>query len=282
MRLKAIIGISVFVFLTTMVYLSLKTPQTVQAQTPTKLPAASSAQAKKNKPPYHWSNHFEWTSEEWRGNNKPYQTARDQINQALASQPTSGKALLAKYQSVAKAHPGNPLALFRWAYLSLRLAPTPQSVGEDGLDLIRDAFARPSSPHTYDYTRLRYLLYQHSSPDQRLISLGARLLKHNPDDLSVRYAYLSSLRNSSKLSDRQTALAEIQKIIQQHPKEATPYALLGSIYLMNWVDDKLAGRPKKANADLCIAAYQQYLNHAPASDPFRKNAQDEIAWVQSR
>ena len=262
---------------------ALVTPsQSLQAGVPARVHPSTGLQKKQAVPPYHWFNHTEWGSELWTGNYKPYQVTRSQIEIALVARPEYSKILLAKYATVAEAHPASSLAQFRWAYISLRLAPTPRFQGEDGLDAVRDGFAHPPSPHTYDYTRLRFLLHEHALADNKLIGLGARLLKHQPNDFPVQYYYLESLRNSSSPMDRQTALVEVNHLIQQQPTKASLYALKGSLYLAKWAGDKTTHQPRQVDGDFCIAAYQQYLDRAPANDTFRKSAEDVIHWVQTR
>ena len=246
-----------------------------------KQPAPTKPQTHKVNP-YHWYNHTEWAAEAWTGNNTPYQKARTQIDYALSESPQSGKILLAKYTAAAKANPASPLALFRWAYASLKLDPQPHYLGEDGLDAVRDAFAKPPSPHTYDYTRLRFLLFEHSMPIPELIPLGRRLLKQQPIDYPVHYYYIASLRVGPTIKDSQLALLEVDKLLQQQPNTISLYALKGSIYLGRWAGEKSNHLPKKADGESCIAAYQEYLDRSPTNDPFRKSAQDVIDWVRTR
>jgi hypothetical protein len=256
-------------------------PETLHADTQTKLPVSMTQQQKKPAPIYHWYNHTEWAAETWTGNDAPYQLMRTQINAALAQSPQSGQVLLAKYAADHKAHPASPTALFRWAFTSLKLASQSLVLGEDGLDKVRDAFAQVPSPHTYNYSRLRFLLYERPLADRRLTTLGARLLKHTAHDFPVQYYYIASLSFGST-TDMQTALAELQHLIRQQPSQYSLYALEGSIYMGNWAMDRTANRPRQSDANLCVTAFQAYLDHAPANDPLRKNIENNINLLQTR
>ncbi len=246
-----------------------------------KLPSGN--QSKRPKPPaYYWYEHMEWTNEVWTGNDKPYQIIRNQINAVFARSPQSGQALLAKYAADHKAHPASPTILFRWAFTSLKLAPPYSALGNDGLDAVRDAFAKPPSPHAYNYTRLRYLLYQYARPDPNFLKIGARLLKYQPVDFPVQFYYAATLIYSSNLTGVQEGITEVQKLIQQQPKRISLYALEGTGYHRVWWYNKNKNLPVKAAGDSCIAAYQEYLSRAPANDPFRKSAEDMIDLIKTR
>ena len=257
--------------------------QVLHADTFPKPPAVVSQKPNKIKPPvYIWADHTRWINEAWTGDDKPYQAMRNQIDAVLAKSPHLGPALLAKYFADHKAHPASPTALFRWAFTSLKLAPESVVLGDDGLDSVRDAYSKLPSPRTYNYVRLGYLLYQHAFPISGFIKIGERLLKQQPNDFPVQYYYIISLMGSSYLSDINKALLKTQQLIRQQPDKASLYALEGAVYHRLWGCDVILDRPKKTNADLCIAAYQKYLDRAPASDPFRKNAEDMIDLVKTR
>ncbi len=258
-------------------------PQALRAEALHKVPPVVGQKPNKVQPPvYLWSDHTKWTTEAWTSNDKPYQIIRSQIDNALAKSPQMDRVLLAKYAADHKAHPASPTALFRWAFTSLKLAPQSLVLGDDGLDGVRDAFAKTPFPRTYNYARLGYLLYQHAFALPNFTKIGERLLKQQPVDFPVQYYYINSLTASSNLSDIQAALAETQKLIRQQPNKISLYALEGSVYHRLWGYDVIMKLPKKANADLCIAAYQEYLNRSPANDPFRKNAEDMIDLVKTR
>ena len=77
-------------------------------------------------------------------------------------------------------------------------------------------------------------------------------------------------------------MIQVNLLIKQKPNIASLYAMRGFIYLGKWANEKVQHLPKQADGDLCIASYQQYLNLAPANDPFRKSAEDVIQWIKTR
>lgn len=215
-----------------------------------------------------------WASKPWSGDNKPYHEARVQIDNSAAR----GKLnldVVATYYKLWLQTPGNPLALFRWAYANdvvvarfRNLPPHPSPA--DG------AFGQCPDPHTYDYERIRYLI-NWSGNEIVLLSLAKRLLAHDPNDYPIQFNLASRYGGNDSPVEKAASIARAMRLLAQYPHKPEIYSILAGIYCDHWLFQKNAADGQKA-----IFYYNKYLQLAPADDPWRKQAKYWINQINHR
>ena len=134
-----------------------------------------------------WVTVWEWTVAPWNGNDKPYQQMRDTIDNAIAG-GRKPQELVEFYELPALEHPNDPIAQFRWAYATYKVAITTNEItGDNMLYQPLKALVLAPFPKTYDYARLIYLMedYGHGPFILQLRNVSKRLVKHNPNDKAV-------------------------------------------------------------------------------------------------
>ena len=178
--------------------------------------------------------------------------------------------LLNNYKGLAGDSPANPVAQFRWAYLGYKMALQPGKDSKlDTIGLSADALARPQSPHSYSYDRLRYLLmHQMGDADYHLVTIGSRLLKRNPQNQAIMLYIIQDLNDSRddvdrsatqiKL-DRQKALMLVKQYVTRFPKSPGGYAVLGQVYSQMFLSTN-----NSADKSRAILALKQYASMIPA------------------
>ena len=232
---------------------------------------------------------WDWTTQEWTGNDKPYQRIRAEIDQSLAIGKDSQK-LIEQQKEIAQKYPNNPQAQFAWGYATYTSLPQWTSSYEEWAhNPITDAIASLPATNCYNYARLRFLLpldYFNTNEAQIVANahlvdaLGQRLLQHNPNDLDVKYKLIdvdvSILgRSPTDLAVKNRALLYSQEMIQAKPQLSRYRTLPASIYVTCW-----AHTNNPADARAGIASYEDYLRIAPPDEEFRPDAQRLIKMLQ--
>ena len=236
------------------------------------LSGSSVAQAQSNPSnvPRFISPSFAWASQAWSGDNSPYHAIRVQVDRAGAQGKLTLPVLQAYYKSWQQAQ-NNPLALFRWAYAddvavhhSHNLPPHP-SPGDGAFEACPD-------PHTYDYERIRYLV---NWPGNEIVlfPLAKRLLAHDPKDYPLQFNLAARYGGRDSPAEKAASIARAERLLAQYPNKPEIYGVLGGIYCDHWVFKKNAADAQKA-----IFYYNKYLQLAPLSDPWRKQA---VYWIKA-
>jgi len=214
------------------------------------------------------SSPWAWTKVPVTGDNTVYAKARRQIDIAVA-QGRDPDVLLTKYRAAARSAPGDPVALFRWAYSAYLMATrqtTPAQVFNCIKGLSDPRYAVAPVP-SYDFNRVRFLIAALTAPNAALTDLGRRLLAVNQDDDPVEYALSGILLDAYTPPKTVEALGLAQGLINQDPTRAEPYALVGEIYYIRW---KVHHR--ESDGEQARDAYLQYVQIAPDSDGFKARA----------
>lgn len=214
------------------------------------------------------SDPWAWTKVALNGNNAAYQKARGQIDTA-ASQGRPLPALLLKYRSAAMAVPGDPLALFRWAYAAyLCASQQPTAAGiKAAIGGLSDGRYSVQPVTAYDFNRVRFLIATLSDPNPALADLGRRLLDVNPDDEQVEYALAGILMDTYSPPKTIEALGLAEDLIRREAGRAEPYALVGEVYYYRW---KAHGQTHDGLQ--AQNAYLKYVELAPKEDSFSARA----------
>jgi hypothetical protein len=226
-----------------------------------------------SKPPYH-PRDWAWTNEEWTGAETPYLTIAQEIEKAVALGENLDN-LAAYYKKAAEKNPDDPQAQYAWGYAAV-LARRPLEPFGDGNDpqKISGALAKPKSPQTYQYARMRYIVLLQWGTWLQLKDLGTRLLKKNSQDYLVKVNQVRLLALSSK-EERQTALRYAQELVKKNPKRASALGALGDVYgeMCMRDNDIVAG-------DKAIQALRRRIELLPANHPGVEMAEYTIGLIK--
>lgn len=202
-----------------------------------------------------------WTTDEWTDDDKPYAEARKATEQAIAK-GQSAESLRLKYKKKAAQNLKDPLALFHWgyaaylSYLSIYNIPgRSHKLRELDNPLTDISIATNlSRPKTFNYARMQFLVQGGGSYSTYMWALGERLLKHDPNDIELKYRYADILLNyGGGPAEVKKALQLTQEILKAKPNNANYQFLLAQLYEADWMRSK-----SKADAAKAIAEYKKY------------------------
>lgn len=222
---------------------------------------------------------WDWATEQWTGNEKPFIKMKREIDEAVSKKGLT-RTTLEQYRKEAQEKPRDPAAQFRWGYALLQAPKAGMDFGSRywrAYTPVISALAKAPSPRSYEYAKLRFLLmtleYQHAP----LKNIGERLLRRDPQDVMVKSYLVRYLASSDSPPERKRALTYAQGIVKTNPKWLGGYSALGFVYMQNLF---LYG--DLSSADKAVNAYQQYLKLIPASQKTnRRLAQMGIANIKS-
>lgn len=204
-----------------------------------------------------------WVYTEWTRNDGPYAATRAQIERAFST-GTQPQVTVSQYEAAAKREPNNAFAQFAWAY-AVRLATKSPSFHISNVqDLVFSAnvaLAEAPSPHTYDYDRLRYLLWIQfggGGASHFLKGMAVRLLQKDPHDFPVLLDQTLIYTQNRDKAARHRGYALIQRLIHQYPGKPDVYDALGCWYYTEYMFEH---DPK--NYRLAISTYQKALAMYP-------------------
>jgi len=218
-----------------------------------------------------------WQKETWTKGDAVFKVYLRKFRKQIASgEKASDLALHLRPNAEANAATGRPEnaeAVFRFgyaAYVASKLEHDDKFLADADDDMNR---VLPS--HSYQFTRLHFLLDRRSGNLVGLRDVGLRLLKHDPTDYDVKYYFVGTLNPGRSAEDRRLALTYTTQLIHQFPKSPKGYALLGYVY-----DIANAQNHDPRDGDMAIAAYQHYLKIAPLNDSFHEAALSHIQSVR--
>ena len=221
---------------------------------------------------------WDWTTDAWDGNDKPYQQARAVIDQAEDAHHNLN-VLLSQYKAQAQSRPDDPLALFRWAYTGyqLMLAGKSRTAQFHALDGIQELFYHTPSAHTYNYARIQFLIGEFYTSNHQAVPVAKRLLKVTKNDYPVQYCLGAIYLNDYVHPNYGEVLAICDYLKQLYPRKSSLYTLSGEVYVLRWHQEK-----NVAFAQGVVDNYKKYLELAPPDDEFRKRAQCIIKEFEPR
>lgn len=216
-----------------------------------------------------------WMTEKWTGDDRPYAAARENIDREF-SRGGITVVYLNGLEVAWNQDEHNPLKLFRWAYARYRAQGLHPAIP---FTTIPDygAFNGVASPHTYEYTRVRFLIEICNERRRELMAVGRRLLAHSPNDFDVEYGLTFCFGESMSVEEKQAALTYADHLVQKYPNKPSAYSVKGGVYFSYWIDHR-----DKQDARDAIQWYQQYLKLAPVNYEWRKRAESIITLLQSR
>lgn len=217
---------------------------------------------------------WDWTNDKWTGDSRPYEAARRQIDQAVA-RGQNLEILIQKYRTAVEQGPRirhnagvfyDPLLCYQWGYAAWKTITPSSLLSEQAKHLsgVSGALASTESPHTYEYSRLRFFVAAWHIPSSHLQGIGVRLVRHTPADLDVKYQMTRVLSQSVTPKNNHLALSYAKDLVRLRPKRPSSYAALGSVYQDSWLF-----LDNKADAPKALAAYQHCLALMPPSTEWR-------------
>lgn len=221
---------------------------------------------------------WDWTTDAWNADPKPYQQARQTIDQAVSKHEDLSK-LSTQYQAQYHKKPDSPLALFRWAYTAYQvmLAADTSIAKHQALGDLQEAFYHTPSGHTYEYARMQFLVIEFYTSHQQAVPVAKRLLKVQPNDYRVEYSLGIIYLNDFVPAKTDDALAISHHLQQLYPAKALVYTLTGEAYLLRWYRYK-----KSVDAQEVVKNYQKYLQLASPKSEFRKRAEFIVKDFQAK
>ena len=221
---------------------------------------------------------WDWTTDAWDGNDKPYQQARTVIDQSVAAHHNLA-ALLGQYKAQAQRRPDDSLALFRWAYTGYQtmLVEKSRIAQFHALDGIQEMFYHTPSAHTYNYARIQFLIGEFYTPNHQAVPVAKRLLKVSKNDYQVQYCLASIYLNDYVHPNFGEVLAICDYLKRLYPKKSSLYTLSGEAYVLRWHQER-----NPVFAQSVVDNYKKYLKLAPPDDEFRKRAQSIIKEFEPR
>ena len=222
---------------------------------------------------------WDWTTDAWDGNDKPYQQARTVIDQSVAAHHNLA-ALLGQYKAQAQRRPDDSLALFRWSYIAYQVMLSRKNSRVEqfkALDGVQEAFYHTPSAHTYNYARMQFLTGEFYTTHHQAVPVAKRLLKVNNDDYLVNYSLAAIYMEDYVSPNFQQVFAICARLKQLYPQKASVYALMGEAYVLRWHQEK-----NVAFAQGVVENYRKYLEIAPPDDDFRKRVKSIIKEFEPR
>lgn len=211
---------------------------------------------------------WSWAREDWSGDDAPYQQVMSEIDRVV----TKGKnldLLLTNYKVSAGYSIANPIPQFRWAYMGYKISLLPNRTSDtDPIGLSADALARPQSPHSYSYDRLKYLIWhQIGAYNYHMVGIGKRLLRLDPSNQRIMLWTITDLTDSrddfdrSKhrvAIDRAEALTLAKRYVTRFPQSPGGYSALGNVYSEMFLS---ANSPAdRKNAVLALKQYAKMVS----------------------
>ena len=216
-----------------------------------------------------------WTLEPWTSDDAVYAKARQDIE----TNNIPPRKLEAQYESTATAEPKSPVAQFRWGYAlkkNLDDAPLSSEAGAKASSVFY-SLTQVKDPHTYNYSRLRYLV---SIRSRDLVRLGERLLKEDPKDHPVKLHlvedYAFDVGKYGNPVSKTRALAICHQLLQEDPKNPRYYAVLGVVYEMSYYY-----RHNPSDGALAIAADRKYISRSDSQSDHAQMITKVIAEIQT-
>jgi len=206
-----------------------------------------------------------WTNEAWSGDDRPFVDARNKID-TLFSSGRDVQPYIDVHRKKAIANPQSAICQFEWAYASyiqyIKVGSLHGVFSNSGCLLY--SLETAQLPHTYNYDRLMFLI----RPDEtQEVRLARRLLKREPDDPNVKFAYADTMLITGNPTDEAAALAMAKDLESSSVNKLRYYFFLGYVYCV--IADRRHSAEYYKNA---ISANDLFLGLAGPDDTRRQAA----------
>lgn len=224
---------------------------------------------------------YKWTSEQWTSDDRPYVKLRSNIDASIARIKSNQKQLAAMvnhYKKVAQRKPLDPLSQFGWAYAMFESSRVQYSGDQRWYEprAVSLAMAKPLSPRSYQYDRLRFVVTNLWFNLPKLKPLGFRLMRRNPNDLAVKFQMARLLAaQSTTLAEKQQSVRYAEEYARVRPNTLQAYSILNLTY---WLLFNLS--QNVSDLDKAIEAGQKALNLLPSNSQRRAEAEALVRQIQ--
>lgn len=218
--------------------------------------------------------HWQWVEEDWTGDDALYQKLRADIDRSKRNGDLTTETI-SKYKNIHQKKTNDPVSLFRWAYASFQATQSNPPAAQKQVVAPYD-FDEAPSPHTYEYDRLRFLVWAHYNSDVHLQTVGERLLNHKPHDNDVKYYLIQCYKPWRSTLEKQKAVSLAQDLVHVAPSRPGSYSALGGVYFNSWMVSH-----EKEDAEKAVLAYRHYLRVAPQNYAWRRQAESIIQYITS-
>lgn len=221
----------------------------------------------------------DWMIEMWTGNDAPYRQARNAIDKRIAR--GEDVALIAYNLRKQTTHPADTTAQFKWAYAAYRTVKKKKDTGSyQTMQDIVTALERGDDmnpPHSYEYSRLRFLARVNNGAESKLKTVGARLLKRNPRDYEVMFCQLEVLYSGTNRKEEALRIGYANTLIKVQPYNPKVYNLAGNVYDEMCTYRVLHSLPEEpALYNKALFYWNKALRLTPLSDPEHKRLAAKI------
>lgn len=191
--------------------------------------------------------YFYWVVEPWTANETPFLTIESQVKQQLRT--NTPQKLWESYRKKALANPLDAKAQYRWAYTGFEIFSRRWKSGRDeswSLKGILEAMEKPKSPRSYRYTRIRMFMHEwdqnwYIRGKAQIRECAFRLLKRNPNDEDIKYAFAFDLSlTSNPVREQDLAYTWARDYSKKYPNEPKTWYLMG--YVLNSRFDRTQSR----------------------------------------
>ena len=219
-----------------------------------------------------------WEEDSWTANERPYQEAKanlfQEVTQAKGQESAKALALVQSTGQAVRAHRYNALTAFRYGYavflasqrgVTLQQGSISKGNFQDDLLNAERSLQELPAPHSYEVSRVLFLLRAKMQWSSQMTLLGERLLAHDPSDRAVKNGLVQFLLTGFlPLPEQTLALLCAQSLVQQGPSDPAWYMTLGSVYYRLWEHSGFHDAKYKAGA---IQSYSKAANLLPKDNP---------------
>lgn len=221
----------------------------------------------------------DWMIEMWTGNDAPYRQARNAIDKRVSR--GEDVAVIAYNLRKLTGHSADTKAQFNWAYAAYKTVKRgkdtyPERTLQDIVTALERA-DETNPPHSYEYSRLRFLARVNQGSGFKLKTVGARLLERNPKDYEVMFCQVEILDPSLHKDDEALRIGYANVLIKVQPYNPKVYKLAGNVYDEMCTVRELHVRPEEpALYNKALFYWNKALRMTPLSDPGRKRIEAKI------
>lgn len=222
---------------------------------------------------------WKWVYETWNPqNDKDFAHIRKRMEKEVAS--TWGHKLpqlVQKYKKQAQSNPKNAEAQYAWTYATTKsrgagyVQPENQFIVAGNLSY---ALHNAAWPHSYEYSRLRFIITAWWKDFPQLKPLGARLLLRNPNDYAVKRSQVYLLAQGTA-AEQTLAITYAKQLTKLRPRDNQSWGALSFAY---W--RRADSKKSFPDADAAYQAGLKSLSLTPKDPVSYARAKDFVATVK--
>jgi len=207
----------------------------------------------------------EWITAKWTDDEAAYLKIRQQIDARPTLTVDEVNGFLREAQRT-----NDPKSTFRWVYAYYIAQKTFHLFHYGGVGPIM--FMKCQWPNNYQCARIRFIVSVEYRTFANLIPMGQRLMKRDPKDYDVEFAYADLLTHQADdPKSLASAIVVAQQIVKQNKTKASAYSLLADTHFGRYLYTESTDDIQPA-----IDNYKIYLALTRPDDTFRSHAMDII------